>query len=102
MTDGQSKDEKKLAAVEKAPGTLGFLQDVLLTVSVELGRADLSIERLLQLKPGSVIEVEKLSEEPLDIFINGKISARGEAVIVNEKFGVRVTQINAPFGEDVI
>lgn len=88
--------------IDKSPGTLGFINDVTLTVTVELGRTDLTIERLLQLRTGSVIEVEKLSEEPLDIHINGKICARGEAVIVNEKFGVRVTQINAPFGEDVI
>ncbi|MDC0357200.1 flagellar motor switch protein FliN [Oligoflexia bacterium] len=82
------------------PNEIGFLADVTLMVAVELGRTDLTIERLLQLNPGSVIEVEKLSEEPLDIRMNGKLTARGEAVIVNEKFGIRVTQIIAPFGED--
>ncbi len=95
-------EEGGLGVKEDGPGTLGFLRDVELLVSVELGQRDLSIERILKLSPGSVIEVEKLSEEPLDIRVNGRLTARGEAVIVNEKFGIRVTQIVAPLGEDVI
>lgn len=86
----------------RKPGTLGFLHDVHLTITVELGRSELTIEKILKLDKGSVIEVEKLSEEPLDIRMNGKLAARGEAVIVNEKFGIRVTQILAPIGEDVL
>lgn len=76
--------------------TLDFLMDVALQVSVEVGRARMTIQDLLQMGPGSVVELEKLAGEPLDIFINGKPVARGEAVIVNEKFGVRLTDIISP------
>ena len=83
--------------VKKAPArTLEFLMDVALSVSVEVGRARMTISDLLQMGPGSVVELEKLAGEPLDIFINGKAVARGEAVIVNEKFGVRLTYIMSP------
>ncbi len=78
------------------PRTLDFLMDVSLQVSVEVGRARMTINDLLQIGAGSVVELEKLAGEPLDIFINGKAVARGEAVIVNEKFGVRLTDIISP------
>jgi flagellar motor switch protein FliN/FliY len=84
---------------KKAPTntrTLEFLMDVALQVSVEVGRARMTINDLLQMGPGSVVELEKIAGEPLDIFINGKAVARGEAVIVNEKFGVRLTDIISP------
>ena len=75
---------------------LGFLADVSLSVTVEVGRARMTIQDILQLGQGSVIELTKLAGEPLDIFVNNKQVARGEAVIVNEKFGVRLTDIIAP------
>lgn len=75
---------------------LGFLADVSLHVTVEVGRTKMTIQDLLQLGQGSVIELTKLAGEPLDIFINHKQVARGEAVIVNEKFGVRLTDIISP------
>lgn len=76
--------------------TLEFILDVALQVTVEVGRARMTIHDLLQLGQGSVVELEKLAGEPLDIYINGKAVARGEAVIVNEKFGVRLTDIISP------
>jgi len=76
--------------------TLDFILDVTLQVTVEVGRARMTIQDLLQLGQGSVMELEKLAGEPLDIYINGKQVARGEAVIVNEKFGVRLTDIISP------
>ena len=83
--------------VKKNPTrTLEFILDVALQVTVEVGRSRMTISDLLQLGQGSVVELEKLAGEPLDIFINGKPVARGEAVIVNEKFGVRLTDIIAP------
>lgn len=82
-----------------AQGTLHFLSDVDLQVSVELGRNTVTIDRLLDLKKGSVLELEKLPEEPLDVRVNNSLVAQGEAVIVNDKFGVRVTQIISPEGE---
>lgn len=80
----------------KDPQTLDFLLDVTLQVTVEVGRARMTIQDLLQLGQGSIVELEKLAGEPLDIYINGKPVARGEAVIVNEKFGVRITDIISP------
>jgi flagellar motor switch protein FliN/FliY len=82
--------------VEKKPRSLDFLVDVALQVTVEVGRTRMTIQDLLHLGQGSVVELEKLAGEPLDIFVNGKPVARGEAVIVNEKFGVRLTDIISP------
>lgn len=75
---------------------LEFILDVALQVTVEVGRTRMTIQDLLRLGQGSVVELEKLAGEPLDIFINGKQVARGEAVIVNDKFGVRLTDIISP------
>lgn len=75
---------------------LEFLLDIPLEVSVELGRATILINDLLQLGQGSVIELTKLAGEPLEILVNGKLIARGEPVVVNEKFGVRITDIISP------
>ena len=75
---------------------LEFILDVALQVTVEVGRTRMTIQDLLRLGQGSVVELEKLAGEPLDIFINGKAVARGEAVIVNDKFGVRLTDIISP------
>ena len=65
-------------------------------VSAELGRTSLMINELLQLGQGSVVELNKLAGEPLEIYVNGKLVARGEAVVINEKFGVRLTDIISP------
>lgn len=73
--------------------TLDVILDVHLQVTVEVGRARMTIQDLLQLGQGSVVELEKLAGEPLDVYINGKLVAKGEAVILNEKFGVRILDI---------
>jgi flagellar motor switch protein FliN/FliY len=70
-----------------------LLMDVPLEVTVELGRSRMSIQDLLALGPGSVIELDKLAGEPLDILINDRLVAKGEAVVVNDKFGIRITDI---------
>lgn len=75
---------------------LDFLLDIPLEVSVELGRTTMIINELLQLGQGSVIELNKLAGEPLEILVNNRLIARGEAVVVNEKFGVRITDIISP------
>lgn len=85
--------EGVVQATQTTPRNLDFLLDVSLQVTVEVGRCRMTIQDLLQLGQGSVIELTKLAGEPLDIFINEKPIARGEAVIVNEKFGVRITDI---------
>ncbi|MGC3998694.1 MAG: flagellar motor switch protein FliN [Anaeromyxobacter sp.] len=75
---------------------LDMLLDVPLEVNVELGRTRMTIQDLLQLGPGSVIELDKVAGEPLDILVNGRLVARGEAVVVNDKFGIRITDIVSP------
>ena len=74
-------------------GDLGFLMDVEVRVSVELGRCKMRIEDLLQLGPGGVIRLEKQSDEPLDVRINDRLIARGDAVVLGEKFGVRLVEV---------
>ena len=80
-------------AAEPASDNLELILDVPLGVSVELGRVRMPVRQLLALTAGSVIELAKLAGEPLDILINGRAVARGEAVMVNDKFGVRLTEI---------
>jgi flagellar motor switch protein FliN/FliY len=101
---GKAKDMafKDLTEEAKAPRPeadrrdLDFILDIPLDVSAELGRTRLLINELLQLGQGSVVELNKLAGEPLEIYVNGKLVARGEAVVINEKFGVRLTDIISP------
>jgi flagellar motor switch protein FliN/FliY len=79
-----------------AARNLDLLLDVPLDVTVEIGRARVAIRDLLQLGQGSVLELAKAAGEPLDVLINGKPVARGEAVMVNDRFGVRLTDIMSP------
>ena len=72
---------------------LSFLMDVRLQVSVELGRRRVAINEILALGPGSILELEKVAGESLDIRVNDQLIARGEAVVVNDKFGVRLTEV---------
>jgi flagellar motor switch protein FliN/FliY len=75
---------------------LDFILDIPLEVVVELGRSRIVISELLQMSKGSIVELSKLAGEPMDIYVNGKLFARGEVVVVNEKFGVRLTDIVNP------
>ncbi|MBW2164257.1 MAG: flagellar motor switch protein FliN [Deltaproteobacteria bacterium] len=72
---------------------LDFILDIPITVTVELGRGKMLIGKLLQLAQGSVVELTKLAGEPMDIFVNNRLIAKGEVVVVNEKFGVRLTDV---------
>ena len=80
----------------KGVQTIDFILDIPLEVTVELGRTSMLINDLLQLGQGSVVELNKLAGEPLEILVNRKLIARGEVVVVNEKFGVRLTDIVSP------
>uniref|UniRef100_A0A831ZZ84 Flagellar motor switch protein FliN n=1 Tax=Desulfacinum infernum TaxID=35837 RepID=A0A831ZZ84_9BACT len=88
--------ENAEAGLKKDIRDLEFILDLPLEVSVELGRAKLLINDLLQLGQGSVVELNKFAGEPLEILVNNRLVARGEAVVVNEKFGVRITDIVSP------
>ncbi|MBU0674036.1 MAG: flagellar motor switch protein FliN [Proteobacteria bacterium] len=72
---------------------LDFLLDVPLQVSVELGRSKMIINKLLQLTQGSVVELSKAAGEPVDILVNNKLLGKGEVIVVNDRFGVRITEI---------
>ncbi|MFH1624580.1 MAG: flagellar motor switch protein FliN [Pseudomonadota bacterium] len=78
------------------PKNLDFILDIALEVTVELGRARMLINDLLQLGQGSIVELTKLAGEPLEILVNGKMIAKGEVVVVNDKFGVRLTDVISP------
>ncbi|MEG6549854.1 flagellar motor switch protein FliN [Desulfocurvibacter africanus] len=88
--------EAKSPRPEQTKRDLDFILDIPLEVSAELGRTKLLINELLQLGQGSVVELNKLAGEPLEIYVNGKLVARGEAVVINEKFGIRLTDIISP------
>jgi len=75
---------------------LDCILDVTVTLSMEVGRTRMPIRSLLQLNQGSVVELDRLAGEPLDIFVNGTLVAHGEVVVVNEKFGVRLTDVVSP------
>ena len=75
---------------------LNLILDIPLRVAVELGRTKMVVNELLNLGQGSVIELSKLAGEPMEVLVNDKLVARGEAVVVNEKFGVRLTDIISP------
>lgn len=78
------------------PRNLDLILDIPLKVTVELGRTKMIVNDLLALGQGSVIELNKLAGEPMEVLVNDKLVARGEAVVVNEKFGVRLTDIISP------
>jgi flagellar motor switch protein FliN/FliY len=92
--DGEDMGEE--AASKGETKSIDLILDIPLTVAVELGRSKMLINDLLQLGQGSVIELSKLVGEPLEVLVNQKLIARGEVVVVNEKFGVRLTDIVSP------
>ena len=76
--------------------SLEFLYDVPLEISVEIGRSKILLKDLLNMSEGYVIELDKLAGEPLDLYVNSRLIARGEAVMVGEKFGIRLTDVVSP------
>lgn len=84
------------AAARRVEQSLEVVLDIPVTLSMELGRTRLSIRELLQLAQGSVVKLDRPAGEPLDILVNGCLIARGEVVVVNERFGVRITDIVSP------
>jgi len=75
---------------------LDVILDIPVTISMEVGHTDITIRNLLQLNQGSVIELDRLAGEPLDVLVNGTLIAHGEVVVVNEKFGIRLTDVISP------
>ncbi len=101
LADLLSADMPQLHSVDSSAShnenkNLELILDIPLRVTVELGRSKMVVSELLNLGQGSVIELNKLAGEPMEILVNDKLVARGEAVVVNEKFGVRLTDIISP------
>ena len=83
-----------------APGDLGRLQDVTVELSVEVGRTRMTLGQALALGPGSVVALSRSAREPVDLLVNGKQVARGEVVVIDDDFGLRITEVNALGDED--
>lgn len=96
----ETEDEFAFPAPEREDGAgsrdLNFILDIPLTLSVEIGRTRMPIVELLKLGEGAVIELDRPSSAPVDILANERLIARGEVVVVKEKFGVRITEITTP------
>ncbi|QSX28946.1 MULTISPECIES: flagellar motor switch protein FliN [Shewanella] len=86
------KDESKPLTSEDA-AKLDTIMDIPVTISMEVGRSFISIRNLLQLNQGSVVELDRVAGEPLDVMVNGTLIAHGEVVVVNDKFGIRLTDV---------
>jgi flagellar motor switch protein FliN/FliY len=95
-SDAPQKTKSDSASDGKLAGDMEFLLDIPLEISVELGRTKILINELLKLGQGSVLELSKLAGETLEILANRKLIARGEVVVVNEKYGIRLTEIISP------
>jgi flagellar motor switch protein FliN/FliY len=84
------------AAAATAEVNLDVILDVPVTLSMEVGRTRIPIRNLLQLNQGSVVELERVAGDPLDVYVNGTLVAHGEVVVVNDKFGIRLTDVISP------
>jgi flagellar motor switch protein FliN len=93
---GKTDGGNASAGPDEETRDLDFILDIPLDLTVELGRTRMLVNDLLQLGQGSIVELNKIAGEPLEIFINRKLVARGEVVVVNEKFGIRLTDIVSP------
>lgn len=89
-------DELKVTDEKPKVRDIDFILDIPLDLTVMIGRTRILVQELLQLTQGSVVALEKLAGEPMDVYVNGKLIGRGEVVVVNEKFGIRITDIISP------
>jgi flagellar motor switch protein FliN/FliY len=90
------KDFSNKGARTDTPNDIDFILDIPVQLTVELGRTKIAIKNLLQLAQGSVVELDGLAGEPMDVLVNGCLIAQGEVVVVNDKFGIRLTDIITP------
>ena len=88
--------DKKTASDSIDEVNLDVILDVPVTISMEIGRTQINIRNLLQLNQGSVVELERFAGEPLDVLVNGTLIAHGEVVVINDKFGIRLTDVISP------
>ena len=90
------QDFSNKGARNETPNDIDFILDIPVQLTVELGRTKIAIKNLLQLAQGSVVELDGLAGEPMDVLVNGCLIAQGEVVVVNDKFGIRLTDIVTP------
>ncbi len=88
--------EDEVDAIGGSDISLNGILDIPVTISMEIGRTHINIRNLLQLNQGSVVELDRLAGEPMDVLVNGTLIAQGEVVVVNEKFGIRLTDVISP------
>ena len=108
-SNSSSQDNEQIAPLpdlsglmaEAAKSSIDLLKDVELNVKIELGRADMSVEEILKLNNGSVVELDKLAGDPVDILVNEQLIARGEVLVLNDNFCVRVNEIIPGISEQV-
>ncbi|EGW21339.1 MULTISPECIES: flagellar motor switch protein FliN [Methylobacter] len=93
--NNQFEDKKSSSSVGDEVN-LDVILDVPVTISMEIGRTQINIRNLLQLNQGSVVELERFAGEPLDVLVNGTLIAHGEVVVINDKFGIRLTDVISP------
>jgi flagellar motor switch protein FliN len=91
---------RALPVQSQKPQSLDALRDVELTVQIELGRTRMRLDDVLRLEKGAVVALDRLAGDPVDVFANGQLIARGEVVVLNEKFAVRVTEVVSPLREE--
>jgi len=111
LAEQAESDEDEIGGVQRAPlqqlrddgvpmhsedVNLDVILDIPVTISMEIGRTRINIRNLLQLNQGSVVELDRLAGEPLDVLVNGTLIAHGEVVVVNEKYGIRLTDVISP------
>ena len=92
----EAKQLNQSASTGSGDVKLDVILDIPVTIAMEIGRAQLSIRNLLQLNQGSIVELDRLAGEPMDVLVNGTLVAHGEVVVVNEKFGIRLTDVISP------
>jgi flagellar motor switch protein FliN/FliY len=103
QVEGETEDSAAAASFDELQDetdensvNMDAILDVPVTISMEIGRTKINIRNLLQLNQGSVVELDRLAGEPMDVLVNGTLIAQGEVVVVNEKFGLRLTDIISP------
>lgn len=92
----ESQENEKPSAAPADEINLDVILEVPVTISMEIGRTRINIRNLLQLNQGSVVELDRFAGEPLDVLVNGMLIAHGEVVVVNDKFGIRLTDVISP------
>lgn len=93
---GDLSGEARAGGAAGSDVSLDLIMDVAVTVALEVGRTSIPVRELLQLTPGTIVELDRMAGEPLDVLVNGIKVARGEVVVINEKFGIRLTEVVPP------